>query len=885
MNFINSRNDYHFLFHSFNIFGAIMKILTVLLLSIVSLFPMAGLTAPANQAKAPANQAKAPANQAKAPTELEQTLDLAVRTLAFVEKVEPRPALAAALADLKMQIEASGNVKPESTACLLCALKDLRRQIILSHPALNFDKLLINKNPPTLYSHNCDQYLGRHSRIGTGPAILENWKTEPKVTPLLQGKLPPGAYGRPDLAYDGKKFLFTYADHSEKNPTYRRFFLYEAAIDGSQVRQLTGNERDPQTTWMGRQTVPVEDGDPCYLPDGGIVFVSSRSQNFGRCHGGRFTPAFLLYRADGDGGNIRQLSYGEANEVEPSVLPDGRIVYTRWEYIDRHEMEFHKLWSTRPDGTAPANFYGNDTIYPLMIAQALNIPGTGKVVAIGMAHHSFNHGTVIVIDPAKGDNAPEAITRITPEVLFPESNECKFNTNGAFSDPYPITENLFFVAYSPHNVTNQGKTPPASGFGIYLIDTLGGRELIYEDPDTCSFSPIPIRPRPVPEVLASSLPTNPVAATGTYLIQNVNLTRNDPQGVVKPGDIKFLRFNELYNKPAASSARLSSPVPNALPKRIIGTVPVKPDGSVSVIVPAGIPIHIQALDANGMAIMTERSFHYLHAGEVRGCVGCHEHSQSTPQASALTSSRQAQQLTPPAGPRYDGGLSFPRTVQPVLDRYCIGCHGLKDKPAHKISLIGLKEGEYTSSYLRLVGYTKTIGSKGSSHGEEKNISRPKDYYAHGGRLGPMLLANHQKVNLDKESFARLIDWLDLNAQCYGDYSFNRIEDRRADAAGEKALRDYILARFGEALSTQPYAALVNVAQPDESRILMAPLATAAGGWGQITAGGWATREDPDFQKARQLVDASIAPMQVHDIAGTCGNPQRCRCGSCWVRLL
>ena len=197
----------------------------------------------------------------------------------------------------------------------------------------------------------------------------------------------------------------------------------------------------------------------------------------------------------------------------------------------------------------------------------------------------------------------------------------------------------------------------------------------------------------------------------------------------------------------------------------------------------------------------------------------------------------------------------------------------------------MKEGEYTSSYLRLVGYTKTIGSKGSSHGEEKNISRPKDYYAHGGRLGPMLLANHQKVNLDKESFARLIDWLDLNAQCYGDYSFNRIEDRRADAAGEKALRAYILARFGEALSTQPYAALVNVAQPDESRILMAPLATAAGGWGQITAGGWATREDPDFQKARQLVDASIAPMQVHDIAGTCGNPQRCRCGSCWVRLL
>lgn len=815
-----------------------------------------------------------------APSELDKALDLAQRTLVFVEKSEARPAFAAALKLLQARVAQAHRTPSADPAALLAEIRAFRRQLLFTHPLLRFEKLLINKNPPTLYSHNCDQYLGRHSRVGDGPTVLENWKTAPKETVLLKGKLPPGAFAKLDLAYDGQRFLFAYADHTPQNANLRRFFLYEATIDGSAVRQLTGVPgRDPFTTWGNRSTVLIEDSDPVYLPDGGIAFVSTRSQDFGRCHGGRYTPSFLLHRADGDGGHIRQLSWGEANEVEPSVLPDGRLVYTRWEYVDRHEMEFHKLWSTRPDGTAPSNFYGNDTIYPLMIAEALPIPGTRKVVATGMGHHSFNHGTVIVIDPEKGENASEAITRITPEIPYPESNECSWETGGAYASPYPLSADLFLVAYSNVNVSHQGQVPPPNSFAIYLIDTLGGRELVYKDPNVSCFSPIPVQARPAPPALPSALPAS-APATGTYLIQNVYLTRNDPKGIIKPGDIKYLRFNELINKPAAGSAMVSGPVPNALPKRILGTVPVNPDGSVAVTVPAGVPLQIQSLDQHGMALLTERSFHYVQPGEVRSCVGCHEPVGAAPPANRSLTNCRPVPLTPPAGPRYEGGLSFARTVQPVLDRYCIQCHGLNGKTERDLSLLGTGRNAYTA----LIPFTKTIGNKGSSHGLEKNLSRPKDYYAHGGKLGPMLLANHNKVSLDPESFARVIDWLDVNAQCYGDYSHNRVENRPIDAAGEKALREYIRTRFGEELAQQPFPALVNVAEPGESRILMAPLATAAGGWGQISQGGWAAVSDPDYQHARQLVEAAIAPLPAKDIDGTCGRTP-CVCGSCWVRLL
>jgi hypothetical protein len=160
-----------------------------------------------------------------------------------------------------------------------------------------------------------------------------------------------------------------------------------------------------------------------------------------------------------------------------------------------------------------------------------------------------------------------------------------------------------------------------------------------------------------------------------------------------------------------------------------------------------------------------------------------------------------------------------------------------------------------------------------------------DYFAHAGALAPLLTKGHAGVELDPESRQRIIDWLDLNAPLYGTYSWNKDEWRRPDPDREQALRTFIRQKFGHDLSEQPFAALVNVALPDESRILKAPLAQAAGGWGQMQQGGWRSTDEPEYQQMRQLVHAAIQPLPYHDVAGTCGRDENCRCLSCWVRKL
>jgi len=166
--------------------------------------------------------------------------------------------------------------------------------------------------------------------------------------------------------------------------------------------------------------------------------------------------------------------------------------------------------------------------------------------------------------------------------------------------------------------------------------------------------------------------------------------------------------------------------------------------------------------------------------------------------------------------------------------------------------------------------------------QETGYSVPKDYFAHGGKLAKYLLEDHSEyVELDRESFQRIVDWLDLNAQYYGDYSHNRAEYRGHSSGAEAALRKHIGTVFGSKWANQPFEALVNAAQLDESRILKAPLAVKAGGWGQI--GAWEDTNDPGYREMRERIEAMFQPEEHRDVAGTCGRSQGCRCGACWVK--
>ena len=829
----------------------------------------------------------------------EERLALAEKTLAFVEQTAPRPEYAAQLKALQAQLPAAreGKMSGEKIYAQACVL---RRAIILSHPLLDFPTLLINKRSGQLPEHMCDQYLGRHSQAAPGLVRLEDWKGQPKQTVLLAGKLPKGATLQPDLAPDGQRVLFAFADHEEprgvKDSQLRGYFIYEYALESGKVRQITGTARDPLEGRDGRETVLIEDTDPCYLPDGGIAFISTRSQQYGRCHGSRYVPSYTLYRADAEGGNIRALSYNESNEWAPSVLPDGSLIYCRWDYVDRHDVQFQSLWTIRPDGTQTAHYYGNNSAAPCLISEAQAIPNSHKTVSTCGAHHGQTFGTLVVVDPRKGQEGGAPLTWITPELRFPESGvpvgitttampPAEDAQGGRAGSPWPLSEDLFLCAYQ------QGPDRDAL-HAIYLVDTLGGRELICADDTISCCDPIPLRPRAQPPALPTTLVEKSAEKTGVFSVEDVYQSSTPfPRGT-----IKALRVNQIISKPTRSSPTRSL-VANELVKKVLGTVPVNADGSVAFEAPSDQALQFQLLDEHGLAVMTMRSLVYLQPGEKAACVGCHEPRNSAPRPVA-NPRLKIQQLAPPAGPRYAGGFSYMRSVQPVLDRHCIGCHGLEGA-AGGLDLTGefskadtehprkKQHTEFSSSYLALLGKPGLVAL--AQRNVQTAFSVPKDYFAAAGRLAPLLLAGHPdkagkpRVQLDRESLQRIVDWLDLNAQFYGDYSHNRIETQPPAPDGEKALRAAVGKRFGEKIAQEPLSALVNLAQPAESRILLAPLPVAAGGWAQLSSGAYRDASDPAYQEMCQLVAATLTPPPFRDVADTCGHPDHCSCGNCWVR--
>ena len=768
---------------------------------------------------------------------------------------------------------------------------DLRRRIVFSHPALGFERLLLTKRCPPLLSAPGDNYFGINNETSPGLVVLDDWKADrPRETVLLEGQLPPGCAMQPDVSFDGQRIVFAYADHTPPREQWQ-FFLYEIRADGTGLKQLTGTDGDRLAGSGGRMTVMPEDYDPCYLPDGGIAFISTRNQGGVRCHNGdRYCPTYLLYRCDADGANVRQLSFGEASEWDPTVMPNGQILWTRWDYINRPVIPTLGLWTIRPDGTAAEHYFGNYTPNPCRICEARPIPGSRRVVATTAGHHTMHAGSLILIDRQIAPDGLEAITRLTPDVTFPESEPY---SSVCFASPYPLDEDLYLAAYSADPYpASMAHIPRREAFGIYLVDSLGGRELIYRDPEISCFEPLPLAARSMPPELPSHVAPAEPQATGVFYVQDVYRSTQD----IPRGTIRRLRVNELIPQPT-QRVPYSSAVNFDVLKRVLGTVPIEEDGSVAFEAPAGIPLQFQAIDERGMAVMTMRTFTHLQPGEQSGCVGCHESRNSGPVVPPSLPMRQMiRQLDPPDGPQYPGGLSFARTVQPVLDRYCISCHGLQET-AGEINLLGtidasdehIAAAHYqllpSTAYAALLQEGRFV--KIAQYFTETWYSQPKDYFAHASPLARLVLEEHEGVTLDPASRQRVLDWLDLNAPLYGTYSWNKDEWRRADPSGEQALRPHpsaVRRRLGEAAAGGTRQLRVAGREPDPQS---AAAARTAGGWGQISVddGGWTSTNDAAYRKMQRLVQASIQPLPNLDIAGTCGRDENCRCLSCWVRKL
>jgi len=683
--------------------------------------------------------------------------------------------------------------KEQDRAELFEKLCEVRRKIAFSNPLLDFGRLLFIKRHRPGFNHMCDQYYGINAKPGGGLFILhdpfgENPREESVLADSvvergrLKGeKLESGSFVSPDLSYDAKQVAFAYVEcrgdrahrfHTDASRGHWSegwsYHIFKVNIDGTGLEQLTDG------TW--------NDFDPCWFPNGRMGFITERRGGYLRC--GRVCPTYTLFDMNPDGGDIRCLSFHETNEWHPSVTHDGRIIYTRWDYVDRHGCVAHLPWITTLDGRDSRAVHGNFAprrSRPDMELDIRAIPGSHKFVATAAPHHGQAFGSLVLVDThVEDDDAMAPVKRITPEVGFPESQ------GGAqvYATAWPLSEDYYLCVYDGSmkpGVGRQGRSYTRGNYGIYLVDAFGNKELIHRDAAVACQSPIPLRPQPrqqlMPDVTATldnkdphlgrPAPEAERELEGTIAVVNVyDSFLPWPEGT----DIKELRVLQLLPmsvpsgpRPHETSLRLPTAGDSVVPCRyVLGTVPVEEDGSAHFSVPAHKEIFFQALDKDGLAVQSMRSATYLQAGEKLVCQGCHDRrhrAPQTPRIVPLAFRREPSKLEPDV--EGSNPFSYPRLVQPVLDKHCVECHAKeKDKKAPNLAREPIQRNWY-ASYMSLApkfGFYKY----GNGH-----RTVPGKFGAKASKLYEILQKDHYDVKLSKEELHRITLWLDCCSMFYG----------------------------------------------------------------------------------------------------------------------
>lgn len=682
----------------------------------------------------------------------------------------------------------------------------LRRQIALGNPLFKSAPLLFVKHVPSVMSHQLTQVYGYCARPGGGLFILTEPGVSMRTRNLTPARLPAGNFMTPELSFDASRVLFSYCPVKEAPASWDfnnqtkglRYHIYELSLMSGTVRALTEGDTD--------------NFSPVYLTSGEVVFVSTRRGGFHRCGRG---PCFVytLSRMEADGRDPHSISFHETHEWDPCLLNDGRLVYTRWDYVDRNAVHYEQLWSARPDGSNVRIYYGNNTWNPTGIWEARTIPGSSRVMATAAPHHGMSAGSVILLDTAQAVDGQEPLTRLTPDVRFPESETplafgppptaYDFDTpvkqywraplteswmekvapeeerrwpGHCYKSPWPLSEKFFVVSYSFDQLVGEPGPNIPNMFGLYFADAFGNKELIYRDPAISSLWARPLAPRAPPPELATSV-TGSQKDSGTFLLRDV--TDGWPHLPVNP-PITQLRIIQVLLKttPHADSPRIGAAF--AAPgKQVLGTVPVEADGSAYFEAPARTPVLFQALDARGRAVQTMRSLVYLQPAENESCIGCHEHrmKKESSQTPALASRRAPSKIRP--GPDGSRPFSYPRLVQPVLDRHCVKCHDGKD-PKRPV-LTGEPEGAFTKSYNALVSRVSFSAWNRPEQNFEP-LTEPLRFGALGSPLTRRLENGPCKVALTWEEEERLFTWMDANALFYGTFDINEQKKQLAGQA-------------------------------------------------------------------------------------------------------
>lgn len=523
-----------------------------------------------------------------------------------------------------------------------------------------------------------DAQAERHFRPGTALCILSMNRLYGTVENLIED--PNGVIRDPDVHFDGDRVLFSW----KKSDLQDDYHIYEIDLKTRDIRQITDG-------------LGFADYECAYLPDDDIVFSSTRCVQTVDCW---VSEVSNLYTCDRDGNYLRRLGFDQVHTNYPTVMEDGRVIYTRWDYSDRGQIYPQGLFQMNPDGTGQTEFYGNNSWFPTSILHARGIPGSQKVVGVFSGHHCFQVGKLGILDPAKGRQENQGAQLVAPvRETLPVRVDAYGQDGELFQYPYPLSETEFLVTYDPvgwrdHPSTNRQTDPR---FKVYYMTIDGRRELLAADPVSPCNQPMPLAPRKRPHIRPSLVDYS--RDTGTYYIQDI-YAGPGLQGV-KRGTIKAVRVVALEYRASAMAMMLStgpggaghSSSPPSMSggawdvKRVIGTAKVYEDGSAFFEAPARTPVYFQALDAKGHMVQSMRSWSTLQPGENFSCVGCHESKNTAPLITGkvtLAMKAGPQKLVDFYGP--SRGFSFNREVQPILDRRCVSCHSDRSQRINKVQL-------------------------------------------------------------------------------------------------------------------------------------------------------------------------------------------------------
>ena len=624
---------------------------------------------------------------------------------------------------------------------------------------------------------------------GASLCVLEMEGTRGRVRTLIEDAR--GVIRDPDVSFDGGKILFAW----KKSDREDDYHLYDFDVATGGVRQLTSG-------------LGFADYEGAYLPNGDIMFNSTRCVQTVDCW---WTEVSNFYTCDADGRFLRRLGFDQVHTNYPTVTEYGQVLYTRWDYNDRGQIYPQPLFQMNPDGTGQTEFYGNNAWFPTTILHARDIPGSPLTIGVLSGHHSRQRGKLALIDPRKGRQEAAGIQIVAPVQTTEAVRVDAYGQEGdSFQYPYPLDEEHYLVAYTPYPRTKQTPTVP---FGLYFMDIDGHRELLASDAAISCNQPVPLAPRGTVHQRPNVVDYR--RDEGVYYVQDVYA--GPGLAGVPRGSIKYLRVIALDYRAAgvgangnngpAGGALVSTPIAvgNGAwdAKIVLGEAKVHEDGSAMFRVPARTPVYFQAIDENGYAAQTMRSWSTLQPGERLSCVGCHEHKSAAPLAASGTSYAMREgpeALRPFHGPAR--GFSFPAEIQPILDRNCVQCHNDRtwtaetgtpvkaNRDGKVFSLLGETrhdphaERHWSDGYLNLLrSFRRERDGKPEAYRAEPNAwvdwagtqsvpSMLEPYTAGAATSGLMKLLRegHHDVVLTREELDKIACWIDLFVPYCGDYT-------------------------------------------------------------------------------------------------------------------